>query len=267
MIGLFLGTSEGREILGQLNAFTDNIYVSAATEYGGEYLKGSSYKHLNIAPLTQKDMVRVIEEQGISIMIDATHPYATIVTENIIAACKEKEVLYLRYERPSVVNAYLPHPDIITVDKYEDLQEKLRDIKGTIMNTTGSNHVEKLTTMNLPNTIIHKVLPIKEVLTRLYYLKIPIKNIVAICGGGSKNFNKALFEEYDTKAIILKDSGKQGKTKEKIEAALELGIKVFIINREETKYENVFESEKEIVEFVKNKIQKNKIQKEKENEK
>ncbi|HHX61198.1 MAG TPA: cobalt-precorrin-6A reductase [Epulopiscium sp.] len=254
MIGLFLGTSEGREILRLLNEFTDNIYVSAATEYGGEYLKDYNYKYLNTRPLTQADMIKEIDDQGISIMIDATHPYATIVTENIIGACKDKEILYLRYERPSVINQYLPHPDIVTVDKYEDLQEKLMDIIGTIMNTTGSNNVEKLITMNLPNTIIHKVLPIKEVLTKLHDLKIPIKNIVAICGGGSKEFNKALFKEYDAKAVILKDSGKQGKTKEKTEAALELGMKVFIINREKTQYENIFESEEEIVRVTKNTI-------------
>ncbi len=250
MIGLFLGTSEGREILRLLNEFTDDIYVSAATEYGGEYLLGYNYKYLNTTPLTQVEMEQVIKDQGISIMVDATHPYATIVTENIIAACKEKEILYLRYKRPSVVNQYLPHPDIVTVDKYEDLEEKLKAITGTIMKTKGSNNVEKLAKMNLPNLIIHKVLPTKEVLTKLYDLEIPIKNIVAICGGGSKDFNQALFKEYEAKAVILKDSGKQGKTKEKIDAALELGMKVFIISREETKYKNVFESEKEVVEFL-----------------
>ncbi len=252
MIALFLGTREGREILGQLNGFTDNIYVSAATEYGGEYLKDYKYKHLNIEPLTQEDMLKVIDRYNISIIIDATHPYAKVVTENIIAASKEKDVLYLRYERPSVIENYLPHPDIITVDRYEDLQEKLLDVPGTIVNTTGSNNVEKLINMSLPNRIIHKVLPTKEVLARLYHLKVPIKNIVAICGGGSKEFNRTLFEEYDARAIILKDSGKQGKTQEKIEAALELGIKVFIINRKEIKYENLFKSEDKLVDHVKN---------------
>ena len=258
MIALFLGTREGREILGQLNEFTDNIYVSAATEYGGQYLKGYKYRQLNIEPLTQEDMLRVIDEHNISTIIDATHPYATVVTENIIAACKEKKVLYLRYERPSVIESYLPHPDIITVDRYEDLQEDLLGVEGTIVNTTGSNNVEKLMNMNLPNTIIHKVLPTKEVLTKLYHLKVPIKNIVAICGGGSKEFNKALFDEYNAKAIILKDSGKQGKTKEKIGAALELGIKVFIIKRKEIRCDNLFKCEEELVRYVKDIIKEEK---------
>lgn len=251
MIGLFLGTSEGRTILKQLNDFTDNIYLSAATEYGGESLKDCHYKHLNTSPLTQEEMEKVIDTQGISIIIDATHPYATLVTDNLIAASKAKGVLFVRYDRPSVVKQYLLNPNIILVNQYEDLKKHLRGIQGIIMNTTGSNNVEKLEEMNLPNPMVHKVLPTKEVLTKLYNLGIPLRNIVAICGGGSKEFNKALFKEYDAKAIILKDSGKQGKTEEKIEAALELGVKAYIIKRDKRQYENAFDKEEDVIAFIK----------------
>lgn len=250
MIGLFLGTSEGRKILENLNQFTENIYVSTATEYGGEILEEYRYKHLNTAPLTQEDMAEVVDKYQISIIIDASHPYATVVTDNIIAVCQEKGILYLRYERPSVIKKYLPHPDIIMVDHYEALKEKLKDIPGVIMNTTGSNNVGKLQEMDLPNLIIHKVLPTKEVLAKLYFLNIPIKNIVAIYGGGSKEFNKALFAEYNAQIVIMKDSGKQGKTEEKIEAALELGMKIVIIDRIQKEYDHLFENEQEVVDFV-----------------
>ncbi|HHX61961.1 MAG TPA: cobalt-precorrin-6A reductase [Epulopiscium sp.] len=266
MIGLFLGTSEGREILRNLNEFTDNIYVSTATEYGASILGEYRYKHLNTAPLAEKDMIRVVEKYGISMIIDASHPYATEVTDNIMATCEQKDLAYLRYERASVVDAYIPHPDIIILDDYKDLKENLKDIPGVIINTTGSNNVEKLEIMKLSNRIIHKVLPIKEVLTKLYYLKVPIKNIIAIYGGGSKELNQALFEEYNAKAVIMKDSGKQGKTKEKIEAALEMGIKVFIIGRKKKQYENVFESEKEIVDFARKLQENNKRKEENKNE-
>lgn len=36
MIGLILGTSEGKEILDLLNKFTDDILISTATQYNGE---------------------------------------------------------------------------------------------------------------------------------------------------------------------------------------------------------------------------------------
>ena len=68
---------------------------------------------------------------------------------------------------------------------------------------------------------------------------------------GSKEFNKALFAEYNAQIVIMKDSGKQGKTKEKIEAALELGMKIVIIDRIQKEYDHLFDNEQEIVDFVK----------------
>ncbi len=251
MIGLFLGTSEGQKILEGLNQFTDNLYVSTATEYGGEILEKYSYQHLNMEPLTQEEMAKVIDQYQITKVIDASHPYATKVTDNLMTVCQEKGLLYLRYERPSIVDSYIPHPDIIMVDNYEALERPLRKMTGVIINTTGSNNVPTLEAMNLPNPIIHKVLPTKQVLSKLYDLNIPIKNIVGIYGGGSKAFNQALFAEYNAQGVIMKDSGKQGKTKEKIEAALALGMKIFIIGREKKKYQHVFTREKDIVEYIK----------------
>ncbi len=250
MIGLFLGTSEGRNILEYLNRFTDNLYLSTATEYGGEILEKYKYKKLNTKPLTKKDMANVINKYEIKKIIDASHPYATQVTENLIDVCKEKGILYLRYERPSVVGGYIPHPDIIIVDDYKDLKFVLKNTPGVIVNTTGSNNIETLEKLKLANKIVHKVLPTKEVLTRLYDIGIPIKNIIGIYGGGSKEFNKALFAEYNAQGVIMKDSGKQGRTKEKIEAALELGIKIFIIGRKKLDYDYVFTNEKAIVDFI-----------------
>ena len=39
MIGLILGTSEGKKLLSLINKYTEDIFVSTATEYGGELLK------------------------------------------------------------------------------------------------------------------------------------------------------------------------------------------------------------------------------------
>jgi precorrin-6A/cobalt-precorrin-6A reductase len=47
MIGLILGTSEGKRILSLLNKYTEDIFITTATAYGGELLKDYKYKILN----------------------------------------------------------------------------------------------------------------------------------------------------------------------------------------------------------------------------
>lgn len=251
MIALFLGTSESRKILHYLNKVTDNIYVSTATKYGGEIIKNYKYKYINTTPLTEIDMEKLVDKYKISLIIDASHPYATGVTENIMSICNKKEIPYIRYERSSVIEKYTSNPNVIQVNNYDELESQLKSIDGTIINTTGSNNIEKFMQMNIANKIVHKVLPIKEVFIKLSYLQVPIENIVAVYGGGSKNFNKALFQEYAASAVILKDSGKEGKTEEKIQAALDLEMQVFVIKRKQIAYENVYQDEIELTEHIK----------------
>jgi precorrin-6A/cobalt-precorrin-6A reductase len=62
-------------------------------------------------------------------------------------------------------------------------------------------------------------------------MEINPKNIVAIEGKFSKDFNKALFKEYNINAIITKESGIAGGLKEKIEAADDLNIYTFLVKK------------------------------------
>ena len=61
--------------------------------------------------------------------------------------------------------------------------------------------------------------------------KVPASNIVAMQGTYSKEFNKAIMEEYNIAAIITKESGESGGAENKINAALELDIPVVLIKR------------------------------------
>ena len=78
-------------------------------------------------------------------------------------------------------------------------------------------------------------------------------NIIAIKGPVGYELNKGFIRQYDAKAIILKDSGVQGGTQEKIEAALSENIYIFIIERKKETFENAFNSEESLVKYIKRK--------------
>ena len=106
MIGLIVGTSEGKNILSGLNEFTEDIFISTATAYGAELLKDYKYKIFNEKPLDLVGLMNVIRLNNIKILIDASHPYALEITKNAMEACKICGVQYVRYERPSVVEKF-----------------------------------------------------------------------------------------------------------------------------------------------------------------
>ncbi|WP_027624215.1 cobalt-precorrin-6A reductase [Clostridium lundense] len=250
MIGLISGTSEGKEILSLLNKYTGNILVSTATEYGGELLKTYKYKLLNNKPLDVQEMKKLFKDNNVNILIDASHPYAVEVSKNSMKICEELNIEYIRYERESVIDKFLNEDRIIEVSSYEELYEKLKNLQGTILNTTGSRNLDRILSLGLNNRIIHRVLPSLKVMEECYALGVKLDDLIAIKGPISYELNRAFIKEYNAKGILLKDSGPEGGTEEKIKAALDEGIYVFVIDRKKINYNKVFYNKNELVNYI-----------------
>ncbi|WP_251860083.1 cobalt-precorrin-6A reductase [Clostridium sp. Marseille-Q2269] len=251
MIALILGTSEGREILSMLNEFTDDILISTATAYGGEILKGYKYKKINTKPLDKEELSSMLKENQINVLIDASHPYALEVTKNARDVSKKLSIEYVRYERPSSAEEFKKNDKVIFLDDYKDLNEAVQNVKGNILNTSGSRNIGKILDLKLENRIIHRVLPSVKVLDECFKLGVKVEDIMAIKGPISKELNKAFIKDYDAKALILKDSGPQGGTKEKILACIECDIYALVIMRKRIDYKREFNNTKDLVKYIK----------------
>lgn len=251
MIGFILGTSEGKEILSLMNEFTNEIVVSTATKYGGTLLSKFKVKHINTKPLDKKGFICLIERFNINVLVDASHPYAQEVSKTAIDACKEVNIDYIRYERKSYCDYLENNKNIIKIESYNDLKNTLKNIDGNVLNTTGSNNVELIEGLNLKNRVIHRVLPSITVLEKLIEVGVPIKNIIAIQGPFGYALNDGLIKEYKIRALITKDSGIEGGTKEKIDAAIDNDVKVIVLNKPKINYGKVFQDISTMIDFLK----------------
>lgn len=247
MIALILGTSEGRKIISLLNKYTDNIYVSTATDYGGELLNGYKYKALNTRPLDEDGFVKEMEKYSISVVVDASHPYAVEVTKNLIKVCSRLGIEYIRYERPSVIDEFSNSEIIKKVTNYEALGQMLENFEGCILNTTGSRNIGKIMKLKFKNRIVHRVLPTAEAIQTCISAGVKVEDIIAIKGPVSLELNKSFIKEYDAKGMILKDSGIAGGTVEKLKACMEFGVTAFVIERNSLNYGDIISSPEEVV--------------------
>lgn len=250
MIGLILGTSEGKTILSELNKYTDDIFVSTATTYGGELLKNYKFKVLNTSPLDKNLLIDAFKQNNIKILIDASHPYALEITKNAIDACNQLSIEYLRYERPSILDQFKNEKLVIPIPSYSSLEDKLTNINGNILNTTGSRNINKLLDLNINNRIIHRVLPSTKVMEECFSLGVKVENIIAIKCPLSYELNCAFIKEYNIKALLLKDSGVQGGTDIKLKAAIDSKIPAFVIKRNSINYKKTFFNEKKVVDYI-----------------
>lgn len=249
MFGFILGTSEGRKILSLINNYTDEIAVTTATTYGGQLLKEFRIKSLNTKPLNKEEMLNWIKDNGINILVDASHPYAQEVTKTALECSNDLNIKYVRYERQGALED-ITGEDIVRVKNYDEAIEVIKNIDGNILNTTGGNNVSKFLNLDFEYRIIHRILPSPNVLAKIVEAGIKLKDIIALQGPISYELEKAFINQYNAKAILTKDSGIEGGVLEKLKAVRECKIKLIVIEKPKSNYDLVFYHEEELIKFL-----------------
>lgn len=241
---IFAGTTEGREIAEYLNLHKISCYVCVATEYGESLLPSGEYITVSTKRLDCKEIVDFIELHQIEIVIDATHPYAIAVTENITNACKECKIEYYRILRGSEnvkitdrkkdsIEHNNTHKRYIWVENLEDAVEYLKDTTGNILATTGSKELYKYTKLSdYKSRVFARVLSVPSVIEQCYELGFQGKNLIAMQGPFSEELNYAMLKQIKAAYLVTKESGKAGGFLEKVLAAERANVTVLIIGRQ-----------------------------------
>ncbi|MDO5100831.1 MAG: precorrin-6A reductase [Eubacteriales bacterium] len=225
---IFAGTTEGRRLADFLEQQKIPAVLSVATDYGSEVLE-AAYQYVEVLEgrMQEEQLVRVLEEYGIRRVIDATHPFATVVTAMLRKVCAAMQVRYDRVLREDGA--------ALGDEIYGSLEEalaSLADRPGRIMATTGSKEAVKYRALpDFDSRVWLRVLPGLESIGLCREAGFAGNRIIAMQGPFSKELNKALLKEYDISFLITKQSGKSGGVDEKIEAARELGVRVLSIGR------------------------------------
>ncbi|MDR7870495.1 MAG: precorrin-6A reductase [Tissierellaceae bacterium] len=225
MIWIIGGTSEARRLIERLGDF-NNYILTIATEEGKEFFDTDN---LFIGRLSRDEMIDFAKDNNIDMIVDLSHPYAKIVSENARFVSEQLDIEYKRYVRKIAVHG----GEHIYLNSYEEAYEYILNIKGTIFFTTGSKNIKDFEKVRGDNRFIYRVLPALESIELCKKSDVHMRDIVAILGPFSKEFNKSMLSTYNPDYCVMKDSGHTGGTVEKIQACKDLGIKPIIIGREE----------------------------------
>ena len=228
---IFGGTVEGRILSEALFEAGINVTISVATEYGKNILSSSKIKVL-ADRLTERDMSDLLQEGSFEYVIDATHPYAALATQNIQAACQAAGSNYMRLKRPEGISqsglSYVH--DVPTA--VEMLVKMLKNSEEKALLTIGSKELKNFTQVNnFAKRLYIRILPSPDSLDKAIKLGFSSSNIICMQGPFSKEMNIATLRMTGAKFLITKDSGEAGGFDNKISAALDLGCGVIVISR------------------------------------
>jgi len=224
-ICLFAGTTEGRQLAEILHNSAD-LTVCVATEYGEVMLDGIDGITVNIGRMDADEMARFFTDNRFELILDATHPYAEVVTKNIRRAAEQTDTEVMRILRETERQS----EDAVYVKNIEAARDYLSDKDGNIFLTTGSKELESYVGLDM-SRVWARVLPTVLSLASCISAGIASAHIIAAQGPFSEELNIAQMRAIDAKYMVTKASGKNGGFDEKIRAAKAVGAVPVIIGQ------------------------------------
>lgn len=220
---IFGGTTEGRLALLE----EQDAVVSVTSTYAARLLPPGT--DCRIGRLNEAGMRQLMLDVQPERVIDATHPFAVRVSENIRACCAALGVPCIRIERPVESGAW--RDLVIHAKDAEAAAQMLQDMDGCILLTTGSQTLPVYTQAVPSDRLYVRVLPTMDALTRCQDAGIEPAHIIAMQGPFTEAFNAALYDFLDIQVMVTKDSGAAGGVAQKVLPALARGMDVILIDR------------------------------------
>ena len=216
MILVFGGATEGRKAVAELEEAGQPFYYSTKTDiqdvtlHHGIPLQGA---------MDQEAMTTFCQKHDIRLLIDAAHPFALMLHETVAAVAAKLHLPAIRYER------IFPErdKDITWIDDYQDIPNDIH----TLLATTGVQSISKLKWL-------------EDEGVKVFYRILDRESSINLAHEQGASDDQLCFYtdsrviDIDADAILLKESGLTGGFQEKVDAAKQKGMRIFVLRRPKT---------------------------------
>lgn len=215
------GTSEARELAGRLAVRGDcTIVLSMAGRTRSPALQPVPVRVGGFGGAA--GLARHLEAEGISLLIDATHPYAAQISRNAVEAAHSAGVPLIALRRPAW--APVGGDRWREVDSVEEAVGALGQTPRRVMVTLGRQELLPFERAPQHSYLVRSVDPVEPP------LGLPVATYILGRGPFDESSERALLRKHQIEAIVSKNSGGTA-TYGKIAAARKLGIEVVMIGR------------------------------------
>jgi len=229
MILLLGGTSETRPLAEAIAALGYDVLVSTATDepldLGSEPRIARRQGRLDQAALTT-----LLAKRDIQLIVDATHPYATAITELAFLVAKNTGVNYLRYARP--IGQY-DTESVHLATTHEQAAHYACGLGKTVLLTTGANHllcyVREAKARGVE--LYARILPRAESLQLAHQAGLDDTHVLSAKGPFDVTTNLEHIRQTHAGVLVTKESGQAGGLQAKLQAATQEDCRTVLIQR------------------------------------
>lgn len=230
MILLLGGTGDARALAARLRAEGYVVLLSALSEYGAR-LAVEDAGEVRSGALDEAGLVDLVG--AADAVVDATHPFARLISAEAEAVCAACGRPYLRLRRPpgQLADGVLTVAD--AADAAQLAVEHAAAAGGAILLTVGSRTVDVYAraARDAGVRLVARVLPTPESLAACAAAGLEPRDIVAMQGPASAELDAALLRHLGAAVLVTKESGDAGGLGEKLRAAELAGAAAVVVAR------------------------------------
>lgn len=236
MLWLIGGTQESAMLARDLVAQGVCCVVTVTTAAARRLYPDTERCRVWVGRLTTETVGEFLQTHSIRAILDASHPFATAVSELAIATAADLHLPYLRFERSPLdggSSGEWVFPNI------EALLESHLLAHERVLLTIGYRYLPLFEPWQDRTTLFARILPSQEALAGAIAAGFTPDRLIALRPPIAAALEKALWQQWQISLVVTKASGNPGGEDIKRQVAADLGIQLVTIARPALDYPQV----------------------------
>ncbi len=228
------GTTEGVNMGYELLKSGEDFLVSTVTGYGFNLFKEKFGSRAALENFTADSLKKFIKKHSITKIIDCTHPYAELITPLAKSVSSEMKIVYESKVRDTEFDNEFNYEKLCYVSSISQVIDKIYALKvKRPLFTTGSKELGFVKPLSEQHgvEVFVRVLPFERSIKSVLEAGVKPGNIIAMQGPFSTELNAATIRQYSIDCLATKKTGKEGGFHEKVNAAVDCGIHLIVVER------------------------------------
>lgn len=234
-IWLIGGTQESAQLAAAIAHAHLPCTISVTTESARALYPTAPALRVWVGRLTANCLGEFLRLEQIVAVLDASHPYAVEISTSAIAAARERQLPYLRYERPDV-DTHLNAPKVIQLDNFDALLAGDYLHSSRVLLTVGYRPLHLFLTRQDRSTLFARILPSAIALEAATTAGFTPERLICLRPPISGDLERALWRQWKISLVVTKASGTAGGEDIKRTVAAELGVPLVVISRPSVEY-------------------------------
>lgn len=230
MIMVFGGTTEGKKIARFLDRCGMKYIYSTRAETEPFFMKCGEYR---FGTLDESQMVSLFRARSVAAVINAAHPFASLLHETIARVCKELILPVIRTERNyDLPKKVVQSGNVRYANSFPEAIELLKSMSPKrVLSMTGVQTIERLQPYWSDYEMKVRILPSGRSVLLASEQGFPLGDLILLKPSGLLEEERRIIKAYGIDCLLVKESGTSGFLPVKIKAAIACGIPVVIVKR------------------------------------